>query len=102
MQIPFDSMAKLQFLAQFPVDNRPAPSRVKSYNLILLVYYFKKILRDFEIQTDHLIPGGNQQEEKRLSFSESWSSNEPRLKLIERKKRNKYLNFSRELKKYRT
>ena len=40
VHVPFGSMIKFQFLAQFPVDDSP-PSRIKSYTSIVLVWYVR-------------------------------------------------------------
>ena len=68
-----------------------------------------KILRDFEIQTDHLIPArrpdlvivnGKKKRTKRL-VSFAFPAGQ-RVKTIENEKRDKYLDLARELKSYGT
>ena len=66
-----------------------------------------KLLRDFEIQTDHLIPArrtsmvtvNNNNNIKKGEFAEQWTL--PfRVKLKESEKKCKYQNLARELKKH--
>ena len=65
-----------------------------------------KLLWDFEIQTDHLIstrrprPSDNQQKKKNLPNCKLCRPSRPKsLKLKENKKKDKYLDLARELKK---
>ena len=64
-----------------------------------------KLLRDFDIQTDHLIgqktrPNNNQQQKKRTcKIVDSAVPADDRIKLKESEKKDKYHNLTRELKK---